>query len=204
MDGVLVDSMPYHVRAWEVYLERLGRDARELNERMHGKHNDELLREVFGAELREEDVKRMGAEKEALYRELIAAELEGALIAGARRFLTAQAGRAKAVASNAEAANVNFVLDGAGLREHFRLALSGDDVKRGKPDPEIYLRAAAGLGLEAGECLVFEDSQTGIDAARAAGMRVVAINSHRTRLVGQAFEVFHFDDPELERWLAEL
>ncbi len=204
MDGVLVDSMPYHIRAWELYLAQHNRDATELNRRMHGKHNDELLREVFGEELSEADVQRMGSEKEALYRELISGELHSALIPGAEHFLEIHSGRAKAVASNAEGANVDFVLDQAGLRHHFRFALNGQDVERGKPDPEIYRKAAAQLGLSADQCLVFEDSQTGIDAARAAGIRVVAINSHQARLQGQVFEAADFEDRELHRWLAAL
>ena len=113
MDGVIVDSMPYHVRSWEVYLEKQGRDAQTLNARMHGKHNDELLRDVFGSELNAEDIQRMGAEKEALYRELIETELEASLVPGVRQFLSENSLMPKAVASNAEAANVNFVLDRA-------------------------------------------------------------------------------------------
>lgn len=203
MDGVLVDSMPFHVRAWEAYLSRLGRDATLLNARMHGKHNDELLREIFGEALTAGQIHAMSEEKEALYRELISDRLEASLLPGIRQFLDQNAGLRKAVASNAVAANVDYVLDAAGLRGHFEYAVNGQQVSRGKPHPEIYLKAASLLGLEPQTCLVFEDSQTGIDAARAAGMRVVAINSHRTTLVGQAFEADHFLDTRLHQWLAQ-
>jgi beta-phosphoglucomutase len=202
MDGVIVDSMPFHVRAWELYLQRLGQDAAAMNSRMHGKHNDELLREFFGNETPKEDILRMGAEKEALYRELIAADLEAQLLAGVREFLTRHARIPKAVASNAEAANVDFVLDQAGLRDHFEHAVNGQQVTRGKPHPEIYWKAAELLQVEPQACIVFEDSQTGIDAAVAAGMTVVAINSHRATLTGQAVEADHFLDGRLHEWLA--
>lgn len=203
MDGVLVDSMPYHISAWELYLRQHGYDATELNRRMHGKHNDELIREVFGPQLSPEEVFRMGAEKEALYRELIAPHLDDQLLPGVRDFLQFHQARPKAVASNAEAANVNFVLDQAGLRSHFLHALNGQQVERGKPDPEIYLKAAALLGFNASECIVFEDSQTGIGAGLAAGMRVIAINSHRAQLTGFTLEAPDFLDTQLHSWLAD-
>lgn len=203
MDGVIVDSMPYHVRAWELYLKRLGRDASALNQRMHGKHNDQLLREYFGESLPIHDIQRMGSEKEALYRELIQEELEQHLLPGVREFLSKHAEMPKAVASNAEEANVNFVLDQAGLRQHFLYAVNGQQVEFGKPNPEIYLKTAELLQIEANKCIVFEDSQAGIDAAVGAGMKVVAINSHRTTLIGQAIEADHFLDTRLQEWLAQ-
>lgn len=203
MDGVLVDSMPFHVRAWELYLSKLGHDAAALNSRMHGKHNDVLLEEFFGPGLPLADIQRMGAEKEALYRELIAADLDAQLLAGVREFLSHHQHLRKAVASNAEAANVDFVLDSAQLRHHFEYAVNGQQVTYGKPHPEIYLKAASLLQVPTEACIVFEDSQAGIDAGLAAGMTVVAINSHRTTLKGQAVEADHFLDNRLHEWLAQ-
>lgn len=204
MDGVIIDSMPFHSRAWEAYLERLGMDANLLNSRMHGKHNDELLRDFLGENAKAEDIQRMGAEKEALYRQMIESELEAQLLPGIRDFLGRFDGVPKAVASNAVAANVEFVLRRAELAKHFRVVLNGEQVQRGKPDPEIYLKAADLLHKSPSDCIVFEDSQTGIDAAVRAGMTVVAINSHRVPLVGQAVEADDFLDGRLNQWLDEL
>lgn len=204
MDGVIVDSMPFHSRAWEAYLERLGMDANLLNSRMHGKHNDELLREFLGESAKAEDIRRMGEEKEALYRQLIGPGLEAQLLPGIREFLGRFDGLPKAVASNAIGANVEFVLRRTELSKHFRVVLNGEQVQRGKPDPEIYLKAADLLHKSPSDCIVFEDSQTGIDAALSAGMTVVAINSHRTTLIGQAVEADHFLDCQLNQWLDEL
>ncbi len=204
MDGVLVDSMPYHIRAWEQYLRAHGQDPEKLLARMHGKHNDELVREVFGRDLPLEEVKQMGSEKEALYRELIGEQLETQLLPGLREFLRETPSFPKAVASNAEAANVDFVLEQARLRPFFRHALDGGMVQRGKPDPEIYLLAAEMLGVSPEQCIVFEDSQTGIDAAVAAGMRVAAINLHRVPLLGQEWEFTDFSDLALKSWRAQL
>jgi beta-phosphoglucomutase family hydrolase len=203
MDGVIVDSMPFHSRAWVIYLEKMGLDASEMNARMHGKHNDELLRDILGEEVPLERIQQMGYEKEALYRELIRPEFEAYLLPGVREFLAKHEQLPKAVASNAEAANVEFVLDEANLRGYFRHALNGQMVTRGKPHPEIYLKAASLLQVDPAQCIVFEDSQTGIDAAVAAGMTVAAINSHRTTLKGQAVEVEHFLDIRLHEWLKQ-
>jgi beta-phosphoglucomutase-like phosphatase (HAD superfamily) len=67
-----------------------------------------------------------------------------------------------------------------GLREHFDVVVTADDVRRGKPHPEVYLRAAAGLGVDPSACVVFEDAVVGVQAARAAGMRVIGVTSAHT------------------------
>jgi beta-phosphoglucomutase family hydrolase len=202
MDGVIVDSMPFHIRAWELYLADKGIDPALLNSRMHGKHNDELIREFFGPELPADRVREMGEEKEAVYRKLIAPRLESALVPGIRSLLEQAPVASKGVASNAEPRNVNFVLEQAGLARHFAAVLDGYQVERGKPDPEIYLKCAQQLAIEPARCLVFEDSQTGINAAVAAGMTVVAVNTHRANLSGMALEIFDFEDDKLHKWLA--
>ena len=82
-------------------------------------------------------------------------------------------------------------------------AVDGQQVEFGKPNPEVYLKTAKLLQVDPNKCIVFEDSQTGIDAAVSAGMKVVAINSHRTTLIGQAIEADHFLDTRLQEWLAQ-
>ncbi len=203
MDGVIVDSMPFHTRAWDLYLRKLGLDATLMNQKMHGKHNDELLREFLPPDTTLAEIQRMGAEKEALYRELIAPQLETSLLPGIRTFLDRYQALPKAVASNAEGPNVQFVLREAKLAHHFRYATDGGQVKHGKPHPEIYLKTASLLQIDPIDCIVFEDSQTGIDAALAAGMTVIAINSHRATLHGQTFEADHFLEPQLVAWLEQ-
>ncbi len=74
-------------------------------------------------------------------------------------------------------ANVDFVLDGCGIRDSFEAVVAGDRVRRCKPDPEIYLTAAAALGLAPAECIVFEDAEAGIVAGKRAGMKVVALST---------------------------
>lgn len=202
MDGVIVDSMPFHTRAWVEYLSGKGVDPNALNQRMHGKHNDELIREFFGAHLSTEQLRLMGEEKEAVYRRLVHPTLEAALVPGIRTFLHQHKAHPKAVASNAEPRNVRFILEETNLGDYFSAVLDGYQVEFGKPHPEIYCKAAAALGVPPASCLVFEDSQTGIDAALAAGMTVVAVNTHRVRLTGWTLEIENFLDPKLNKWLS--
>ena len=176
MDGVIIDSTAMHVAAWERYLSDRGMSFDNLGERMLGKHNDELVRDLFsGHELTEELVFHHGANKEALYREMMSPVLDDRMVAGAADFIRRHSHVPMAVATNAERKNVDFVLDKAGIRDAFRAIVSGHDVERPKPFPDIYLKAAELIGANPAHCVVFEDSRTGIDAAHAAGMRVVGL-----------------------------
>jgi beta-phosphoglucomutase len=203
LDGVIVDSMPTHTLAWERYLESNGIDPANIEARMHGKRNDELVRDLFGSHLDERAVFEHGAAKERLFREMIGATLAEKLVPGIREFL-AEASKTVplAVGTNAEPANVEFTLNGAGIRQYFRALVDGSQVPRAKPAPDVYLRAAELLGIDPANCIVFEDSPVGIQAARAAGMRVVGLLTHASRLENVDLAVRDFLQPELASWLA--
>jgi HAD superfamily hydrolase (TIGR01509 family) len=204
MDGVLVDSMPLHTQAWIQYLEPLGIPPERVLNRMHGKRNDELVRDLFGADLAEEEVHAHGAAKEALYRDLAAAQLPRMMVPGVARFIEMHEALPKAVASNAERANLDFVLEGSGLKRYFRAVVDGHQVERPKPHPDIYLEAARRLESAPADCIVFEDSPTGIRAGLAAGMRVVAVNTLGLADLGPVDLVIeHFEDPALPAWLSK-
>src|SRR5258708_36803838 len=102
-----------------------------------------------------------------------------------------------AVASNAEPANLDMVLDGAGLRSHFRVVVDGQQVDRPKPFPDVYLRAAALLGVSPRKCIVFEDSPAGVEAGRSAGMRGVGVPTHSAALRDVDLPIRDFGDPKL-------
>jgi beta-phosphoglucomutase len=202
LDGVIVDSMPLHKQAWREYLRRIGRDSEELIRTMHGRKNEEILRDGLGESASAEEIFAHGARKEQLYREMMQGQLADHLVPGIREFLIRSQGIPIAVASNAERANVDFVLDGVGLREYFAVALDSSQVKRPKPSPDIYLLAAHELGLAPKDCIVFEDSEVGIAAGREAGMRVVGILTEGIPLKDVDLAVANFASPELEPWLA--
>ena len=202
MDGVIVNSNPLHEAAWVAYNRRFGMETgRELIARMYGKRNDEIVRDFFGSELDDAQIIAHGAAKERLYREMLAPKLRETLVPGVREFLAGQAPGTVALATNAEPANVDFILDGCALRAAFRVVIDGSQVKRPKPHPEIYLRAAELLGVPPRNCIVFEDSFSGVAAAQAAGTRVVGLRTTHSALPGAALEIDDFRSPQLEPWL---
>jgi beta-phosphoglucomutase family hydrolase len=202
MDGVIVDSNPLHLRAWMLYNRRFGIDAGEaLAERMYGRRNDEIVREFFGPGLSAEEIAAHGAGKEKLYREMLEPRLAETLVPGVREFLQRHAGQPLGLATNAEPANVDFVLDRGGLRVFFRAVVDGHQVRHPKPHPEIYLRAAELLSAAPGNCVVFEDSFSGVEAARAAGARIVGLRTTHRQLPGTQLAIDDFRGPELEAWL---
>jgi len=201
LDGVIVDSMPVHTQAWIRYLDGLGLPSGEIERTMHGRRNDEIVTAVIGTQLSAEEVFAHGAAKEALFREMIGAELVDRLVPGVVEFLHAYRDAPLGLASNAEPENVEFMLEAAGLHGVFRTVVDGMQVERPKPFPEVYTRAASALGVETRNCIVFEDSPTGVAAARAAGTRVVGVETHAP-LEDVDFRVRDFRGNALIDWLA--
>jgi beta-phosphoglucomutase len=202
MDGVLLDSNPMHREAWVRFNRSYGLETTEaMLERMYGKRNDEIIRDFFGSALSAEEVTARGAAKERLYREMIAGEVEEMLVSGLREFLEDYREAPKAVASNAEPENVHFLLDRAHLWPYFRVVLDGHRVSRPKPDPEVYLLAAKELGIEPANCIVFEDSHSGVTAARRAGMRIIGVSTTHDSLPGTDVCVDNFLNRDLRSWL---
>ena len=202
MDGVIVDSNPLHVQAWMLYNRGFGIDAGEgLAERMYGRRNDEIVCDFFGPRLSREEIAAHGAAKEELYRKMLDPKLEETLVPGVREFLERHAGQLIGLATNAEPANVDFILDRGGLRTYFQVAVDGHQVQHPKPHPEIYLRAAEFLRVAPRNCIVFEDSFSGVEAARAAGARIVGLRTTHQDLPGTDLAIDDFRGVELEAWL---
>lgn len=177
MDGVLVNNLEVHREAFAEFFRRYGveRTFDELN-RVFGKGNDDIMGELMPREVVERvGIRELGYEKEAIYREIYAPRITPQ--PGLKAFLAAceEHGLRCAVGSSGYMANVDFVLDRCDIRRYFEATVAGDQVTRCKPDPEIYLTAAAKLGLEPCECIVFEDAEAGIEAAQRAGIKVVAL-----------------------------
>ena len=203
MDGVIVDSNPVHRQVWALYNRRFGIETDEaMQQRMYGRRNDDIVRDFFGEHLTLEQVHAHGAAKERLYRETIGPVLNEALVPGLREFLERHRHQPLGLATNAEPENVEFLLDTARLRPYFGVVVDGHQVARPKPHPDIYLRAAELLGTRPEDCVVFEDSFTGIQAARAAGMAVVGVGTTHDELPGVDLEIGDFTSPALEPWLA--
>ncbi len=204
MDGVIIDSTALHTEVWQAYLSPLGIAAVDLENRMLGRHNAALVRDLFsGHTLSEQEVQTHGARKEALYREMVRPVFLQKLVPGVVQFILRHQALPMAIGTNAEHANVALTLDLAGIRECFRVIVDGNQVSHPKPHPEIYLTAARLLGAEPQNCIVFEDSLTGIAAGKAAGMRVIGLKTTMAEMDGVDLAVNDFLDPSLEAWLRE-
>lgn len=185
VDGVLVDSYAAHRESWQRFAaERhwtftdqqfaasFGRTTREIIAETWG---DQLAR--AGESLTDEAVASLDERKEALYREIIAEDFPGMDGAPALIGALAAAGYRLAVGSSGPAANVRMVLQHVDPAGAVEVAITGDDVTRGKPDPQVFQLAAERLGLPPSRCVVVEDAPAGIAAAHAAGMRCFAVAS---------------------------
>lgn len=177
MDGVLVDSNPFHLRKWMDLFQAHGMPYKpeELPKMVLGPPNEVIFRRYMGADLTQEQLADLSEELEANFRREIGPHARA--FPGVRRFIEechAQ-GIAMAVASAAIAKNVTFLVSTLGLRDYFREVLTANEITHPKPDPEIYMKTAAKLGVSPSTCAVFEDSFVGIEAAKCAGMKCVAV-----------------------------
>ncbi|MET0285102.1 MAG: beta-phosphoglucomutase family hydrolase [Polyangiales bacterium] len=177
MDGTIIDNMRYHGIAWLTVAQKLGASLTlESFERdFAGKKNEELVPLLSKTPLSDDEVARIAEEKEQLYRASYAPHL--ALLPGFTELVTKLRGQGikLLVATAAPRANRDFIFDGLALHDVFDAVVGAEDAARGKPHPDIFLRAAELAGVPASECLVFEDAVNGVLAARAAGMDVVAV-----------------------------
>mgnify|MGYP003472296855 CR=1 FL=1 len=178
MDGTIIDNMRFHTAAWLQVLRELNLpqpEPEEWEHRTSGVPNRQIFRENLNLDMTDAEVAQWVERKEALYREHAAGKVIE--VHGFGDYLRRiRAGSARvAVATGAGAANIAFNLGALGLTNAFDAVVGADDVKRGKPEPEIFLTTAARLGAQPEHCVVFEDAPMGLEAARRAGMRAVAI-----------------------------
>lgn len=182
MDGVIVDSNPYHKIALRQFCEKHGHKLTEteLREKIYGRTNKDWIPNLFG-KISPELALKYANEKEALFRALYADDIKP--VPGLIEFLEGldRMELPRAIATSAPRENVDFTLDKTATRSYFRVILDESFVNRGKPDPEIYLKTAMTLNLPPGQCIVIEDSLSGIEAAKAAGSRVIAITTTHSK-----------------------
>ncbi|MGO9863818.1 MAG: HAD family hydrolase [Terriglobales bacterium] len=177
MDGTLVDSADYHWQAWRDTMAREGHAiTQDQFLATFGQRNDSILRQWLGAEATPELIERVGDAKEALYRLHVRQQGIEALPGVSQwvRRLQEQGWR-QAIASAAPRENVKTILEALHTAGCFEAIVSAEDVQRGKPDPEVFLVAAAKLDVPPDRCIVVEDALHGIEAARAAGMKSIGV-----------------------------
>jgi len=190
MDGVLVNTNPFHRRAWHRFCREMGKRVteQELREKVFGWRTEEGIINLWGESLDPGKVSSLAARKEEIYRGIIRGNIRP--VRGLKEFvaLLRQRGTAMALATSAYHENVELLLDELAITDYFSLRVLASEVGRGKPDPGVFLVAAQRLGVEAPDCLVIEDSLSGVTAARRAGMLCAALTTtHRAaelRLAG--------------------
>ena len=177
MDGTMIDSMPSHVLSWVEFMRRqnIEIDLSDLMRRTTGRNGAECMREMFQRDFSDEEAWNYVAIKEQIYRELFGPVF--AEVPGFKQFaaLARQRGLKIGVGSAGDRHNIAFALGHLQLPEPPRAIVGGDEGLPGKPQPAIFLEVAKRMATRASGCIVFEDAPLGIEAARRAGMRAVAI-----------------------------
>lgn len=178
VDGVLVDSYWSHYKSWQIAAGEFGFTVTEDQFRQNfGRKSHETIAERWGDQLTPEQISQFEQRKEAAYREVIRDDFPD--MDGAVALIDAwhAAGGLLAVASSGPPVNVDLVLNKLDRRQRFEAVITGDDVTRGKPDPQVFLLAVERLGLPAHRCAVIEDAPAGVAAAKAAGTLAIGLVS---------------------------
>ena len=177
MDGTMIDSMPAHARSWEVFTRRHGirMPLDEVLRKTTGRTGVECIRVLLGEHVDDASARTLIGEKEALYREFFGADFRE--VPGFRDFAqqAKKRGLKLAVATAGDKDNIAFALERLKLADRPDAIVGGDEGIAGKPQPDLFLEAARRVQVQPAQCIVFEDAPFGIEAARRAGMRAVAI-----------------------------
>jgi HAD superfamily hydrolase (TIGR01509 family) len=184
VDGTLIDSAEYHWSAWREVLAAEGFDlTRERFAESFGRRNDATLRGYFGEALPISEIERIGEITETRYRDLVRSR-GVQLLPGVRDWLLRLRadGWRQALASSASMLNIEAILEALSLEGFFDAIVSAEDVHTGKPDPEVFVTAAARVAALHPRCVVVEDAPAGIEAAHRAGMHAIGVRSSHDSL----------------------
>ena len=187
LDGVIADTGTYHCRAWQTVFPKRGANFTEEDFMRHfGQRNDTIIRDTLGDSISPEEINEIASEKEATYRRLVAENIKP--LPGAIELIKSlrEQGIKTAIASSAPPENIQIILRGLDIEDHFNAIAWGREVAESKPSPQIFILAAQKLGASPGNCAVIEDSVAGVAAAKSAGMHCIAVtNTHpREMLLG--------------------
>ncbi len=182
MDGVICHTNPFHAQAFSRFFEKrnLFPTEEEYFHHMYGKNNGYILSHFLGRKIEGQELLDLEFEKESLFREIYQHHVNP--ISGFLDFFHGlkQAGLKTGIATSAPFANMELIAGKLDLFPHLESALGSEQVSKHKPDPEVYLKSAGNLSLSPDRCVVFEDSFSGVSAAKNAGMKVVAVlSSHQ-------------------------
>ena len=179
LDGVIVDTAKYHYLAWKRLANELGFDFTERdNERLKGvsrMRSLEILLEIGGIDLDETARLALAEKKNKWYVEYIRGMDESELLPGAREYLLSLREKGVKIALGSASKNAPTILDRLKIVDLFDAVIDGNKTSKAKPDPEVFVLAAQELGVDSADCVVFEDAEAGLQAARAAGMYAIGV-----------------------------
>jgi beta-phosphoglucomutase family hydrolase len=202
-DGVIINSAKHHEISWDRLAAEIGKVLPEGHfVKGFGRKNEFIIPEILGWTRDVEEIGKLSLRKEEIYREAVR-ELGITALPGVESWLRTlrDEGIACVIGSSTHRANIVTTLEVLGLKEFFAAIVSAEDVKHGKPDPEVFLTAAARIGVEPAQGVVFEDALVGIAAAKAAGMRVVGVatTEPKEKLAHADFVVDRMDELSVEK-----
>ncbi len=179
MDGVICHTNPFHSQAFKIFFEKrnLFPTEEEFMQHMYGKNNGYILSHFLGRKIEGDELAELEFEKESLFREIYQHHIDP--IPGFMEFFHSlrKAKFKTAVATSAPFANLELIGGKLDLFPYLESALASEQVSKHKPEPEVYLKTAKNIGLAPDQCVVFEDSFSGVSAAINAGMKVVGVLS---------------------------
>ena len=184
LDGVIVDTAVFHFQAWRRLAQKLGGDfTEEQNEQLKGVSRVDSLKKIIdwtGATVSDEEFQTLMVEKNEWYLDLVKGLGPQDALPGALNFLQTAYNQGIKIALGSASKNAPMILEKLGITPLFTAIIDGNNVVNGKPHPEVFLKGAEALGLEPSECVVFEDSIAGVQAAKAGGMSSVGIGDAET------------------------
>lgn len=184
LDGVIVDTAVFHFQAWRRLAQKLGGDfTEEQNEQLKGVSRVDSLKKIIewtGATVSDEEFQTLMVEKNEWYLELAQGLGPQDALPGALNFLQTAYDQGIKIALGSASKNAPMILEKLGITPLFTAIIDGNNVVNGKPHPEVFLKGAEALGLEPSECVVFEDSIAGVQAAKTGGMSSVGIGDAET------------------------
>lgn len=182
LDGTMVDNNPYHLASWRQYLQELGIEISEENYRKHinGRTNKDAIEYIYQRNMSDEEAIVYTLQKEAIYRKLYAPHIQpvNGLIELIKKIH--KKNLPMGIATSGIQVNIDFLFEHIPIQSYFSAIINSAHIKKGKPDPEIFLTTAAALKVQPSACLVFEDAAVGVRAAKEAGMYVVALTTTQT------------------------
>ncbi len=182
LDGTLIDNNAYHIEAWKFFYDKIGKpfSKEDYTKNINGRINSDIFNYIFNANLSADVIDKYSNEKEALYRKIYQPHIKP--IDGLIKFLDVLEKEKipKAIATSGITPNINFMFEHVPIKKYYAQVIDASQITKGKPHPEIFLKAAASVNADPKNCIAFEDSVAGIRSAKAAGMKAIGLTTTHT------------------------